>query len=81
MSTQARLIIGVLLALVIGLGVGLAIVAGDDGADEATTIITPTVTRSETGAAPTQPTQDVTPPAPTPTAPPDGTGGLGPSGE
>ena len=81
MSTQARLIIVVLLALVIGLGVGLAIVAGDDGADEATTIITPTVTQAETDAAPTQPTQDGTPPAPTPTAPPDGTGGLGPSGE
>lgn len=75
MSTNARWIIGILLALVIGLGVALAIVAGDDGEQEPSSTSEPAVTETQ---APTQ-TQ-----APTEAgsgnggvAPPDGSGGLG----
>jgi DNA-binding NtrC family response regulator len=60
MSTNAKWIIGLLVAIVIGLVVGLVIVAGDDSDDDGTTTDVPTLT---TGAAPTttQPPTTTTP--------------------
>ena len=60
MSTNARWIIGLLLALVIGLGVGLVIVAGDNSEGESTT---ETIT-GETTVAPTTTAEPTTPTAP-----------------
>ena len=70
MSTNARWIIGLLLALVIGLGVGLVIVAGDNGEDESTT---ETVT-GETTVAPTTTVEPTTPTVPPTTT--EGSGGV-----
>lgn len=70
MTTNARWIIGILLALVIGLGVGLAIVAGDDSQDSTTTVttrdeVTTDIETTET-SEPTEtgPSGGVAPPSP-----------------
>ena len=85
MTTRSRWTIGLLLALVIGLGVGLAIVAGDDS-KEATVTVSGTVDtpNSEATTIETTPTQTsdtesggVSPPDSTATGPSDGSGGLG----
>lgn len=79
MDTRTRWIIGILLALVIGLGVGLVIVAGDDAEDTETVTIRDTTTeRTETRSIPTT-TDDTggTPAPPTSGATTiDGQGGL-----
>lgn len=78
MSTNARWIIGLLLALVIGLGLALAIVAGDESSDDGGSPTLPTVTEQ------TQETQDTeTQAPPTTTSPPptDGAGGIAAPGE
>lgn len=80
MNARARWIIGILLALVIGLGVGLALVAGDDQTDPETVTVTTeqpdttseTAPETETQTAPSQ--GGVSPPSP---GQPDGSGGLG----
>lgn len=59
MTNSTRWIIGLLLALVIGLAVGLAIVAGDDSEQGGTTTLTTEATAvptTETAAIPTVPT-------------------------
>jgi hypothetical protein len=88
MTTRTRWIIGLLLALVIGLAVGLVIVAGDDGEESTVTVSGPIDTpRSETTTVRSTPSQTVPPesggvPSPTPgsgsgSPAPDGSGGLG----
>ncbi len=47
MDTRTRWIVGILLALVIGLGVGLVIIAGDDSEDSTTVTIQTAPERSE----------------------------------
>jgi hypothetical protein len=84
-DTRTRWIIGILLALVIGLGVALIIVAADDESGQVRTVTTErTPTRAEptTTAAPTTTTTATTGttggtpvPGETTTAP-DGQGGL-----
>ena len=88
MDARARWIIGLLLALVIGLGVALVIVAGDDSEDSGPAVTAPNpatekLTEPTTTAAPTTTTPAPTgttggtpvPGATTKTAP-DGQGGL-----
>ena len=53
MSTNAKWIIGLLIAIVLGLAAGLIIVAGDNADDETDTVTVPSVVRTE----PTQPAQ------------------------
>jgi hypothetical protein len=82
MSIRASWIIGLLLAVIIGLAAGLAIVAGDSSDDEPEAVSFPTETETEATeiqAGPTviETTTDqggVSPPTP---PRPDGTGGLG----
>jgi hypothetical protein len=84
MDTRTRWTIGILVALVIGLGVGLIIVAADDSGDtDAFTVRTaPTEpTETGTGSVPTTTSEDTGgTPAPTitdeGTTTPDGQGGL-----
>jgi hypothetical protein len=82
MNTGTRWAIGLLLAVVIGLAVGLAIVTGDNGDDEPTTTLEteveetePTETEVEPDVTETVPTEGGVAPPTTPK--PDGTGGLG----
>jgi hypothetical protein len=80
MDSRTRWIVGILLALVVGLGVGLVIVAGDDSEDETTVTAQPTEpTRPEaTERTETETTETGTSggtPAPTPDKP--GTVGSG----
>jgi hypothetical protein len=78
MDTRTRWIIGLLLALVIGLGVGLIIVAGDDSEESPTVTVQPTTesTRSEaTETLQTEPPSSGGTPAPTEEKP--GTVGSG----
>ena len=87
MDARARWIIGLLIALVLGLGVALIIVAGDDSEDsepavtapnpatekltEPTTIAAPTTTTTPTGTTGGTPV-----PGATTKTTPDGQGGL-----
>jgi hypothetical protein len=58
MDSRTRWIIGLLLALVIGLGVGLVIVAGDDSEDETTVTVQSTLEETtETSATETTATE------------------------
>jgi hypothetical protein len=83
-DTRTRWIVGILVALVIGLGVGLIIVAADNSKDTTTTIplgSTSTPTRSTTTETTTDSTSTTTPNGGTPvpggtTAPGGGSGGL-----
>jgi hypothetical protein len=85
MDARARWIIGLLLALVIGLGVALVIVAGDDSDDSEPSVTAPNpatekLTEPTTTAAPTTTTPTgTTGGTPVPgstTTTPDGQGGL-----
>ena len=85
MDTRTRWIIGLLLALVIGLGVALIIVAGDDSGDSGESVTTEspstaTLTEPTTTSAPTTSTATgTTGGTPVPgvtTTVPDGQGGL-----
>ncbi|MGZ5310183.1 MAG: hypothetical protein ACXWZW_02045 [Solirubrobacterales bacterium] len=81
MTARGRWIVGLLLALVIGLGVALAIVAGDDS-DEGGDRETVTLPTATSGTAPaTSEATETEPATETPdsggVAPPDGSGGLG----
>ena len=86
MNTRTRWIIGLLLALVIGLGVALVIVAGDDSGDSEPSVTAPNpatekLTEPTTTATPdtttTTGTTGGTPvPGGTTTITPDGQGGL-----
>jgi hypothetical protein len=62
MSTNARWIVGLLLVLVIGLGVALIIVAGDDSSNDGTVVL-PTIT-GQTSQTTTQTPTVTTVPAP-----------------
>jgi hypothetical protein len=85
-DARARWIIGLLLALVIGLGVALVIVAGDDSEDSEPAVTAPNpatekLTEPTTTAAPTATTTTGTTggtpvPGGTTTVSPDGQGGL-----
>jgi hypothetical protein len=85
-STRARWTIGILVAVVIGLAVGLIIVIGDDSNDNASNTITvqsvtvPTTTgatTSQTTTSATTQTNGGTPvPSPGTTTTPGGSGGL-----
>ena len=80
MNTRTRWTIGILLALVIGLTVGLVIVAADESDDPDT--VTVEATETEPADTETQPTTtETTPEEGGGTAPqdgqPDGSGGLG----
>ena len=82
MNSKARWTIGILLALVIGLGVGLAVVAGDDSGAEPDTVTVSTEETTETEATEPETTPTETQPSNGgETAPsggqPDGSGGLG----
>jgi hypothetical protein len=57
MDTRTRWIIGLLLALVIGLAVGLVIVAGDDSDEETTVTRELTTEPAETEATETEATE------------------------
>ena len=73
MSTNARWIIGLLIVLIIGLGVALAIVAGDNGDSNNDTVTLPTITEQ------TSPTETQAPTVPTqPTTPTESSGGVAP---
>jgi hypothetical protein len=86
MDARARWIIGLLLALVIGLGVALVIVAGDDSEDSEPAVTAPNpatekLTEPTTTAAPTATTTTGTTggtpvPGGTTTVSPGGQGGL-----
>jgi hypothetical protein len=71
MDARTRWIIGLLLALVIGLGIGLVIVAGDDEEDGTTVTVEATTERTEpTETAQTETTETAPSggtPAPSPT--------------
>jgi hypothetical protein len=85
-DARARWIIGLLLALVIGLGVALVIVAGDDSNDSEPTatapnpatekLTEPTTSATPTTTTPTGPTGGTPAPGDTTTTTPDGQGGL-----
>ncbi|MGH2983855.1 MAG: hypothetical protein ACRDK5_06340 [Solirubrobacterales bacterium] len=78
MDTRTRWIIGLLLALVIGLAVGLVIVAGDES-DDATVTLQPTseTTESETTETETTETTPTNTSGGTPAPSPDDAGGGG----
>jgi hypothetical protein len=85
-NTRARWTIGILVALVIGLAVGLIIVAGDDNDDNTTTtpiesVTSPTTAPTTTSQAtttstPTQTNGGTPSPNPGDSTTPGGTGGL-----
>jgi hypothetical protein len=86
-NPRARWTIGILVALVIGLAVGLIIVVGDDGNDASTTVpvesistptTAPTTTTSQTTTQSTTTNQGGGTPVPggTTKTTPGGTGGL-----
>jgi hypothetical protein len=81
MNSKARWTIGILLALVIGLGVGLAVVAGDDSGDEPETVTVSTQETTETEPIEPETTPTETQPSnggeTAPSGEPDGSGGLG----
>jgi hypothetical protein len=58
-DTRTRWLIGVLVALVVGLGVGLLIVAGDDSQDETTVTVESTEEDETTEATTTEETETV----------------------
>jgi hypothetical protein len=83
-NSRSRWIIGILIALVIGLAVGLIIVIGDDSSDNGTTVTLPTVssatqtqatTTQSTTTTQTVPNGGTGVPSSTSTSP-GGTGGL-----
>jgi hypothetical protein len=82
MTARIRWTIGLLLALVIGLAVGLVIVAGDES-EETTVTVPGTVDTPETEATQAPPTETETGPesggvpSPDTGTAPDGSGGLG----
>jgi hypothetical protein len=83
-NSRTRWTIGILLALVIGLAVGLIIVAGDNSNDNGTTesVSTTSIARTQTQSTTSQATTTSTVPnggTPAPgstTTSPNGTGGL-----
>ncbi len=80
MNSKARWTIGSLLALVIGLGVGIAVIAGDDSGDEPDTVTVSTDEPTETEATEPETTPTETQPSDggqTAPAEPGGSGGLG----
>ncbi len=80
MDTRTRWIVGILLALVIGLGVGLVIVAGDDSEEtETVTVRTIPTERTEgtTRSIPTSTEDTGGTPAPPTTSPGTTIGGQG----
>lgn len=79
MTTNARWIVGLLLALVIGLGVALLIVAGDDSDDSSSTVTESATQGILTGV--TEQTQTTETTETTETQPPltdSGSGGVSP---
>jgi hypothetical protein len=84
-DTRTRWIIGLLICLVIGLGIGLVIVAGDDSDDTAAPgtavdpsterLTEPTTTAAPAATTPTETTGGTPVPGSTTTVP-DGQGGL-----
>ena len=78
MSTNARWIVGLLLVCVIGLGVALLIVAGDNGDDGGGETSVETVTGETTEAPATTEVPTAIETLTTPTTPtaPDGSGGV-----
>lgn len=83
MSTNTRWIIGLLVAIIVGLAVGIAIIAGDNASDDSETVTLQTDTEeTETVETETQPTTTQTTPddggvTPPTNTKPDASGGLG----
>jgi hypothetical protein len=83
-DTRTRWLVGILLALVIGLGVGLIIVAGDNGSNnspstvplQSISVAAPTTTSRTTSTATSTTPNGGTPVPGSTTTGPGGTGGL-----